>query len=226
MNFNRNPLNVIFVVLLASTLFVSVPTVRAVELPGSAEETSPLKAGDSAPTFTVRTVENQPFLFDPSGLEKPVVLISFRGGWCPYCNMHLSELHKVIPLIRDLGFDVLFISNDAPDVLYSGLQDQTQEDIAAIDYTILSDAKLEAAVALGTAFRSSQGLIEYVEHKDKDYSGSSIATLGAQTVPSVFIVDTDGRIVFDYVNADYKIRLQADELLAAAREAHGSQTID
>lgn len=222
MIFNRNLLNFAYVLLLVSTLFVFVPTAGAGELPGSAEETSPLKAGDSAPVFTVRTVEDEPFRFDPANLQKPVVLISFRGGWCPYCNMHLSELRKVIPELREIGFDVLFISNDGPDVLYSGLQDQTQEDIAGIDYTILSDAKLEAAVAFGTAFRSSQGVIDYVEGKRKDYSASSIATLGAQTVPSVFIIDTDGRIVFDYVNANYKIRLQADALLAAARDAQGS----
>lgn len=221
MVFTRNLINIVFVVLLVSAFFVSVSTAGAEELPGSAKETSPLRVGDSAPVFTVRTVENQPFRFDPASLQKPVVLISFRGGWCPYCNMHLSELRNVIPEIREMGFDVLFISNDAPESLYSGLEDQTQEDIEGIDYTILSDADLKAAVAFGTAFRSSKGLINYVDRKGKDYAGSSIATLGAQTVPSVFIIDKDGRIVFDYVNANYKIRLPADKLLAAARSAQG-----
>jgi peroxiredoxin len=177
----------------------------------------PLKAGDNAPAFTVRTVENEAFDFDPSTLQRPVVLISFRGGWCPYCNMHLSELRTVIPDIRAMGFDVLFISNDRPELLYSSLKNETQEDIEGLDYTILSDADLNAASALGTAFRRPDALVNYLEEKGKDYAGSSIDKRGALAVPAVYIIDTDGLIVFDYVNADYKVRLSENELLAAAR---------
>ena len=36
-------------------------------------------------------------------------------------------------------------------------------------------------------------------------------------VPAVFIVSTDGIIQFQYVNPDYKVRLKADTLIAAAR---------
>jgi peroxiredoxin len=41
---------------------------------------------------------------------------------------------------------------------------------------------------------------------------------GVLPVPAVFAIDRDGVINFAYTNADYKVRLPADELLAAARE--------
>jgi peroxiredoxin len=213
----RKFINAVFVLLLVSTLCVSAPKASAGEFPASAELITPLKAGDSAPTFTVRTVENEAFDFDPSALQRPVVLISFRGGWCPYCNMHLSELRTVIPDIRAMGFDVLFISNDRPELLYSSLKNETKEDIEGLDYTILSDADLNAASALGTAFRRPDALVNYLEEKGKDYAGSSIDKHGALAVPAVYIIDIDGLIVFDYVNADYKVRLSESELLEAAR---------
>ena len=34
-------------------------------------------------------------------------------------------------------------------------------------------------------------------------------------VPGIFLVGTDGKIRFSYVNPDYRIRLDADVLLAA-----------
>ena len=213
----RKFINAVFVLLLVSTLCVAAPKAGAGEFPASAELITPLKAGDSAPTFTVRTVENEAFDFDPSTLQRPAVLISFRGGWCPYCNMHLSELRTVIPDIRAMGFDVLFISNDRPELLYSSLKNETQEDIEGLDYTILSDADLNAASALGTAFRRPDALVNYLEEKGKDYAGSSIDKHGALAVPAVYIIDIDGLIVFDYVNADYKVRLSESELLEAAR---------
>ncbi len=222
MTISRKILNVLFVLLLVNTLRVSDPMVAATEIPATAEETMPLESGDSAPSFTVRTVENETFNFEPSSLQNPVVLISFRGGWCPYCNMHLSELRTVVPDIEEMGYDVYFISNDRPDILYSSLKNETKDDIEGLDYTILSDADLSAATAFGTAFMAADALVAWLDKSEKDYADSSIATYGALAVPSVYIIDTDGKIVFDYVNADYKVRLEADALLAAASTAYNN----
>jgi len=223
MKFGQKLLYFTFTVLLVSTLVLSHSTRVAAadyeQLPATAEETTPLKTGDHAPAFTVRTVDDEAFTFDPENLERPAILISFRGGWCPYCNMHLSELRTVIPQIREAGVDVLFLSNDAPDQLYSSLKQETQDDIAGLDYTILSDAELSAALALGTAFRIDERLTSYLDRVDNDYSGSSIGMHNALAVPAVYVVDQSGMIVFDFVTPDYKIRLPAEDLLAAAKSA-------
>ena len=193
-------------------------TVLAQDLPASAQETSPLKTGDAAPAFNVHNVDDEVFSFEPASLERPVVLISFRGGWCPFCNMHLSELRTVIPEIRAMGFDVYFISNDRPELLYESLKLETQEDIAGLDYIILSDADLEAARAFGTAFEVNQARLDYLNNNHKDYAGSSVDKDNALAVPSVYVIDTSGMIVFDFVNANYKVRIPADELLRVAKD--------
>lgn len=223
MTFGRNLIYAAFLMLMLGSLVLSHADRAIAEdyaaLPASAALTKPLKSGDRAPRFTVRTVDDQPYLFDPDNLDKPTVLISFRGGWCPYCNRHLSELRKVIPEIRASGIDVLFLSNDRPELLYSSLKQETQEDIDGLDYVILSDADISAAMALGTAFRTDKGLTDYLERNGRDYAGSSIGKHNALAVPAVYVIDKSGEIVFDFVNADYKIRLPADDLLSAARAA-------
>lgn len=220
MTISRKILNLFFVLLLASTLCIAAPRAVAAEFPATAEQISPLVTGDSAPSFTVQTTESKTFSFDPSSLQHPVVLISYRGGWCPYCNMHLSELRTVVPEIRAMGFEVLFISNDRPEILYSSLKNETKEDIEGLDYTILSDADLNAAIAFGTAFMAADNLVAWLNRTGKDYEDSSIANHGALAVPSVYVIDSAGMIVFDYVNANYKVRLSADDLLTAANQAH------
>jgi peroxiredoxin len=180
------------------------------------EMVQPLGVGQSAPRFVVRTVENEPFEFDPRNLERPVVLISFRGGWCPFCNMHLSELKDVVADIDALGVDVLFLSGDRPDLLYSTLNLETQEDIAGLNYRILSDADAQAAIAFGTAFEAAQSTIDRRVEKGQDIDGSSMSRHGVLPVPSVFAIDRDGMIAFAYSNPDYRIRLPANELLQVA----------
>lgn len=223
MPLSRQSLYALFVSLLVASLAFSMCNVGnaadVTSLPASADDATPLATGDQAPAFTVQTVDGDDFIFDPGKLERPAVLISYRGGWCPYCNTHLSELRTVIPGIREMGLDVLFISNDRPDQLYSGLQMETKEDIEGLDYVILSDAELQAALAFGTAFRTTQGLHDYLDGKERDYAGSSIDKYNALGIPFVYVVDTSGMIVFDFVEPNYKVRISADDLLAAAEAA-------
>jgi len=188
-------------------------------LPSSADETTPLTTGDKAPHFTVMDVDGNDYDFDPSSLDAPTVLISFRGGWCPYCNLHLSELRKVVPELQDRGIDVLFLSGDSPDQLYAGLKQETQDDIDGLGYKILSDANIEAGRAFGTAFRTSDGLNDYLKEKNYDVSRGSVGQYSALSVPFVYVVDGNGDIVFDFVEPDYKIRLEPGALLAAVEAA-------
>jgi peroxiredoxin len=184
-----------------------------VPIAATAEDAQPLQAGQGAPRFTVRTVDNKAFDFDPQNLERPVVLITFRGGWCPFCNMHLSELKDVVPDIRAMGADVLFLSGDRPELLYSSLGRETQEAIDGLQYTILSDADAQAAIALGIAFRVSQATIDRRYEKQQDIQGSSMSRHGVLPVPAVFAIGTDGVIAFTFADPNYKVRLPAEELL-------------
>ena len=211
----------LFVLLLGTSLAcsVAIQTGHAdVPIAESADLIEPLGKGDRAPRFIVETVDGEAFDFDPQNLERPVVLLTFRGGWCPFCNMHLSELRHTIPEIRELGVDVLFLSGDRSELLYESLKQETQDDIAGLDYTILSDADAQAAIALGIAFRASQGTIDGRRARNQDIDGSAMLKHGVLPVPSVFAIDKQGEIRFAYTNADYKVRLPAEELLAAAHE--------
>lgn len=216
--------------LLVATLVASLISSAAIQfghadvpVAASAAEIQPLQVGDLAPRFTAETVDNQRFDFDPRNLERPAFLISFRGGWCPFCNLHLSELRHAIPEISRMGIDVLFLSGDRAELLISSLKQETQDDIAGLGYTILSDANAQAAVALGIAFRASERTINRRHDKGQDIEGSSMARHGVLPVPAVFAVNRAGTITYAYANSDYKVRLSVDELVAAAREISVSE---
>lgn len=217
----RSISHVLFVALMSMSVVCSVATKTGhadVPVAESADLINPLGAGDNAPRFVVETVAGEPFDFNPQELQRPVVLLAFRGGWCPFCNAYLSEMRHVIPEIREMGLDVLFLSGDRAEMLFSSLTWETQADIAELDYTILSDADAQAAIALGIAFRASERTISRRREKGQDISESSMLKHGVLPVPAVFAIDQSGIIRFAYTNADYRIRLPANDLLAAARE--------
>jgi len=205
---------------LATWLACALATVMAAaqtpELAAGPDDVRPLGAGDRAPAFTVYRVDGTAFRFDPDALERPVLLITFRGGWCPYCNAQLSGLRDVLPDIRHGGMDVLFLSGDRPEILYSSLRQDTQDNIAGLDYEILSDANLAAASALGIAYRVPEGTLAGYEAQGRDMGNSSIALHGALPLPAVYIVAASGEIAFAYSNPDIRVRLPAEEVRAAA----------
>ena len=187
-----------------------------VPIADSADSIMPLGVGDTAPRFIVATADGAAFDFNPQTLQRPAVILAFRGGWCPYCNVYLSEMRHVIPEIHDLGVDVLFLSGDRPERLYSSLQMQTKSDIEGLNYTLLSDADAQAAIALGIAFKVSDDVLGFLEKRGDDVDESSMQRHGVLPVPAVFAIDRQGVIQFSYTNADYKVRLPADDLKQAA----------
>lgn len=115
-----------------------------------------------------------------------------------------------------MGVDVIFLSGDRPELLYASLQQDTQDDIADLDYQIYSDADAAAAMAFGTAFKTTEGMTDWLDEKGHDYADSSIERHSVLGVPAVYAIDQSGVIRFDFVEANYKVRLPAEELLAVA----------
>lgn len=216
----RSTLHSVFAALLFASLVCSLALRSGhadAPIAATADEIRPLQVSDPAPRFVVEQVDGSPYDFNPKELEKPTLLLTFRGGWCPYCNMYLSDMRFVIPEIREMGVDVLFLSGDRAEDLYDGLSAQAQEDIEGLDYTILSDANAQAAIALGIAFRPNERTRNYLKGKGA-LEGSSVDHHDILPVPAVFAVDTEGVIRYAFTNPNYKVRLPAEDLLAVARE--------
>lgn len=205
------------VLAIAAIVLAAGAGAQSLQLADGPEQVDPVAAGEPAPAFDVVEVDGTPYRFDPQALDRPTVLITFRGGWCPYCNTQLAGLRNVLPALRNGGLDVLFLSADRPEILHSNLMQDTQDSIAGLDYRILSDAGLEAASALGIAYRVPADTLATYESRGRDMGGSSIALHGALPLPAVFIVDADGEVAFAYSNSDIRVRLPAEQLLEAAR---------
>jgi len=197
-------------ILMMGLSVVSMAANNRTDIHSSAGEVQPLLVGMEAPDFTLRDVENQPFRFTSGVQAKPIVLTFFRGGWCPYCNLHLSELRLAEEQLKEMGFDIWFISIDKPELLLESLDDPD------IGYTVYSDSALSATRAFGLAFRVDDELNERYLSYDIDLEKASGENHHVLPAPATYIIGTDGVINFAYINPDYKVRLHPDVLLAAA----------
>ncbi|GAB4169244.1 MAG: peroxiredoxin-like family protein [Wenzhouxiangellaceae bacterium] len=175
----------------------------------SADQVRPLLPGMHAPRVQFIDSGGNTVRLDPEKMRKPVVLTFYRGGWCPYCNLHLAELRGVEAELRRMGFEVWFASPDRPELLVEG-------DQAGLGYRLLSDPGLKAAQAFGIAFRLDTDTVERLAQSGMDINARASEPLNALPVPATFLIGTDGVIQFSYVNPDYTVRLDPEVLKAAA----------
>lgn len=174
----------------------------------------PLKKGDAIPDVSAQTVDDKAVHLKTLVAGNPTVLIFYRGGWCPYCNKHLSGLVDIQEDLKAAGVQMVAISIDQP----SKLKETPQYE--EFSYTLLSDADAEVAEAFGLAFTVPDALVaKYKTEYGIDLEAASGQTHHKLPHPAVYVVGRDGIIRFVYVNEDYKVRLEPGKVLAAARAA-------
>lgn len=194
------------IVLLSVLSLLSFKSIQAqTSFPVSPEDVSPLLIGERLPYATVYTPNGDKTSLRAVLKDKPTVLIFFRGGWCPYCNAQLVDLRKSLPSIVELGYQLVAISPDS--------FEKTGENLSKnkLNFTLLSDLNREAMIGAGIAYQAPEN---YKTILTKNSNGNNPDLL---PVPSVFVVDKQGKILFEYVNPDYKTRISNELLLAVLK---------
>lgn len=180
----------------------------------SADQVRGLGVGQQIPAATVRSVDGQPVDLRQTVAKQPTILIFYRGGWCPYCNRHLAELKELEPTLKEMGYQIVAISPDRPEELSKSI------DAHQLTYTLLSDSDSSAARGFGLAFRMPDELVvAYRRDYGIDIESASGWTHHELPVPAAYVVDRSGKIRFAFVNPDYKVRVDSEEMLAAAKTA-------
>ncbi|MCB0697814.1 MAG: AhpC/TSA family protein [Chitinophagaceae bacterium] len=169
-----------------------------------AHSISPLLISEEIPAATLLNTDNQPVQIRDIVKQKPSVLIFYRGGWCPYCNAHLAQIAGIEDEIIKAGYQVIAVSPDAPEQL------QVTVDKKELKYTLLSDGDGTFCKAMGIAYKSPDH--KWKTNQLQKHSGGK--NPGFLPVPSVFVVDKNGDILFEYINPDYKHRIDGKLLLA------------
>lgn len=175
------------------------------QLPENPEDISPLLIGETMPDHELYTSEGKKVSFHDLLKDNMTVLIFYRGGWCPYCNQHLAELGQRESEILALGYQILAVS---PDGIKEASKSSATE---GIGYQLLSDADGSFSTAAGIAFKAPD------RYEDRLFRVSDGQNSGHLPVPSVFVLNEKGEILFEYINPDYKQRMSAEMLIAVLK---------
>lgn len=193
---------------------LSLAGLQTADVAKSAADARPLKSGVSAPDARMTKLDGKETTLKSVLKGKRTVLIFYRGGWCPFCNAHLAELAKIEADVRAKGFQIVAVSPDTPSELTKTM------DKKHLTYTLLSDSSAEAMKKFGVAFRlDDETFGMYRDRFGIDLEKSSGQRHHILPVPSVFVIDSKGKITFAHSNPDYKVRLKGEEIMKALEKS-------
>lgn len=198
--------------LLLTSLSFSAFALDRTKIANDAQDVTPLLIGQKAPNSTLQTVDGDPVSLLALTMQKPTVLIFYRGGWCPYCSRQLAGLKDIESELDDLGYQIIAISPETP----AQLQEQKLQ--TQFSVRLLSDPGLDTIRGFGIGFYLPLVTEKLYEVKmgitltDDKESGKAVLP-----APAVFILDKAGVVKFSHVNANFKERLSPQLLYQAAK---------
>lgn len=173
------------------------------------QEPKGLKVGDKVHDFEAKDLHDEKFIFLEELKKGPLVLIFYRGQWCPYCNKHLKQLENELEKIYEAGANVVAVSPEKSDFL-KRTATKTNASFRLIHdegYKIsnLFDVTNETRVI--ERFMVNTMLGAKLKKSNTDDSQRL-------PIPATFIIDQNQKIVWRHFDSNYKKRSNVLDIIA------------
>ena len=166
-----------------------------------------LKQGDQAPAFELPNQNGE--LNKSSDLlrQGPLVIVFFRGRWCPFCVGQMEAMNAIYPDIQRAGASFVAIS---PQTVH---QSYLMADQHHLGFPLLGDAGNEVAGRFGLSY-------EIPEYQTAIYQRAFVNLPHINgnpewklPIPATYVVDPTGNIRYANANPDYTDRPEPHDLL-------------
>jgi peroxiredoxin len=174
-----------------------------------------VKVGDALAPFTLYNAVGKPVGLEDLVATGPAVLVFYRGGWCPYCNLALRTYQReLLPQLDAWHATLAAISPQTPD------QSLSTAEKAALDFQVLSDPGSRLARRIGIAFEQAEEVRAAQRRLGLDLAHVNEEGSTLLPMPTVLIVDPNRTVRFAEVHPDYTARTEVADIVAALARMH------
>ncbi|CAN7761941.1 peroxiredoxin-like family protein [Paenibacillus sp. LjRoot56] len=163
--------------------------------------------GEKAVDFKLTNALGRDVILFEELAKGPVLLVFYRGGWCPSCNMQLRAYQQILPEIQAMGAQLIAISPQKPD---HSLSLQEKE---SLEFQVLSDPNGLVTAKYNLLFDVPPGVRELMEGNGLNLAEYNNTSKWVLPIPATFIIDENAIIRSAYVNPNFRQRQSPEEIL-------------
>ncbi len=172
-----------------------------------------LKTGTKAPNFSSITQQGKSIALSQLKDRQPVVLMFYRGQWCPVCNQYLKRFEDSLKQVQKAGGKVIAVTPEtAPNV--KEMRQKTGTSITIVpdtSETIMNKYKVTFGVTSDYAKKIKKGFNTSIAENNDDQKARL-------PVPATYIIDKDGHIAWRFFNPNYKQRASVKAIVKQLRQ--------
>ena len=165
-----------------------------------------IHAGDYAPEFRLRDPDGKTISFSTILNSGPVIIVFYRGGWCPYCKLDLRAIQAVARQLRSLGAAIIAVSQQ------SANESRSTERMNGLSFPSLVDRGGKVARAFGLRWKLSRELRAAEIECGLDLAAVNGESSGTLTMPARYVISSEGIVEYADISADYTRRCDPTEL--------------
>nr|MBS0037079.1 AhpC/TSA family protein [Saprospiraceae bacterium] len=174
----------------------------------TAREANGLQVGDTAPDFKASDLYDNAFHLEEALKKGPLVLIFYRGQWCPICNKHLKKLEKRLEDIYSQGASVAAVSPEKSEFLK-----RTAKKTHA-SFTLLHDENYTISDKFDVTFKPGKfSRLIYNGILGADLKEAHTDDSQRLPIPATYIINRNKKIVWRHFTPDYKRRSSIDDII-------------
>lgn len=174
---------------------------------GTLDDGVGLTVGTKVPSFTTRNHLGKKVSFDSLKSNGPLMVVFYRGGWCPYCNRQIRQLTESFADFKQRSVLPVLISVDKPEA--AALASRTYE----IPFPVLSDPDLVVHDLFHVTMELDKALIPKYKEYGIDIEQWSGKKHHKFAVASVFLINKKGVVIWSHSANDYTTRPSVKQLL-------------
>jgi len=173
------------------------------------EKPEGLFINSKAPDFKAKDQNGNEIVLKDLRKKGPVVLIFYRGYWCPYCNKELQKLEDSLQAIKDKGAQLIAITPEKQEGIAKTIEK------TKVSYSIISDEQSKIMKGYGVAFQVDEKTLARYKMANIDLAANNGHKPGEVylPVPAVYIINKDGEISYRFFDPDYKNQASIPEIL-------------
>mmetsp|Transcript_50171 Transcript_50171/g.121561 ORF Transcript_50171/g.121561 Transcript_50171/m.121561 type:complete len:451 (-) Transcript_50171:775-2127(-) len=165
--------------------------------------------GEVAPDFELQDQDGETVHLQELVQQGPVVVIFYRGKWCPHCNATIMALSASYDKIQAKGASLVAISPMMPD----GTQFLATK--RCLLFPVCSDFGNDVTRKYHITFEVQAEIRSKMVEWGEDVPGHNGDESWVIPLPAAYIIGEDGRVVWNFIDNDPGVRASPDQIIDA-----------
>ena len=176
---------------------------------GAQEKPEGLFINSKAPDFKAKDQNGNEIVLRDVRKKGPVVLLFYRGYWCPYCSKELQKLEDSLSLIKEKGAQIIAVTPEKQEGISKTLEK------TKASYSIITDEEMKIMKAYDVAYQVDAKTVSRYKMANIDLAANNGQKPDAIYLPitAVYIISKDGEIKYRFFDQDYRKQALVKDIL-------------